>query len=401
MEVISRRMMRPSVRSRISVHVATLLGLALAAGAGITSAHADSSYPVAADRIHQTLVLSEVHPWAETPEVGGEWQRWDFPGRDPANNDIVSMFWPARGLYSASSPKHAATVGDDLGRAGVNAAVITWPNFYPNEQERVENLLQNMGKRTIIQVEPTWDQPPSLTDVQARVNTVLGYAKQRERFPNYYRDPKTGRPVVFVWDPGQVGLVGQWNEFISRHKAEAAKPPIFVAGLGWGTPIDWCRDSLFDGCMMAAHKTSTSDQGSIEWVLWKLHGEKGSRGQFLVAWSVPGFDFRPHCFANNPVVDREDGAVFDQKWAGVMNASWNGHRVSHAYTMYNNDGESAGIEPASNNPPVRGPGYVTCDGRVPPNYETYGEREPTYYLDRNGYWAGKFRSSRLGATAHR
>lgn len=372
--------------------------------AGVAPAQASSSYPEKADGIHQTLVLGQVHPWADTPAEGEPWPgeiyRWDAVGHKPELNDIIGAFWPARGLYSAVDPQHAAQVGEDLERAGVNVGVITWADFYPGEQQKMENLLQNMGKKAIVQVEATWNRPPSLAEMQDRVNTVLGYAKQRDRYPNYYRDPRTGKPVVFVHSPGRSGSIEEWNEFINWHKTKTAEEPIFVATVdGGATPTTWCRQSLFDGCRMLGHKTTVSDQASIEGVLWQLHGQQGSRGQFLIAQAVPGFDFRTHCFVNLPVIDRDNGAVFDRKWSGVVNASWNGHQVAHAEVMYNNDGESAGIEPASSNPPVREPGYESCDGRVPPNYDTYGERKPTYYLDRTAYWAGNFRSSRPGANA--
>ena len=127
--------------------------------------------------------------------------------------------------------------------------------------------------------------------------------------------------------------------------------------------------------------------------MWRIH-TAGSYNQFFVGGVIPGFDSSANCFSFEPIVDRQSGAVFENKWLGVKNATWTSYKVNHAYVYYSNDGEGAGIEPVSSTPPTRGGGYQSCSNRVSPYYTTYSPLAPTYYLDRNSYWGYQFKISR-------
>jgi hypothetical protein len=361
----------------------------------LSPTHAWAAWPSSADYISQTLVFAEMHPWEANPTIDGYWSRWNDWGQNPGNNDIMSTFWPTRGAYSAGDCGTVASLGSDLGRAAVDVAVILWVNLYPGEQTRVERLLQCLGKPVVVMVEPQWNNP-SFQEAVTRLETVIGwYSRRTDLYPNYYRDPLTNYPVYFVWDPGAVGSVADWNTKINYYKTSTPEHGIFIAGLGGSTSPDWCAQSYFDGCLGLPAKTSTSDQGNYQWAIWRIHAA-GSWNQFFVGGVIPGFDSSANCGTNFPVVDRQNGAVFETKWAGVRDTNWSGYKAPHAFVGYHNDGEDAGIEPVSSSPPLRGAGlpYQNCGGRIGPYYNTYAPLAPTYYLDRNAYWVNQFKATR-------
>jgi hypothetical protein len=252
-------------------------------------------------------------------------------------------------------------------------------------------MLQCLGRKAVIMVEPNWNAP-GFQETVARLEAAIGwYSRRTDLYPNYYRDPATNYPVYFVWDPGLVGSVADWNSKINYYKTSTPEHGIFIAGLGASTSPDWCAQSLFDGCLSLPAKVASSDQGVYQWVIWRLR-TAGSYNQFFVGGVIAGFDSSANCYASDPIVDRQGGAVFDTKWAGVRDTNWNGYKAGHAFVAYHNDGEDAGIEPVSGTPPVRGAN--PCNWRISQFYNTYAPLAPTYYLDRNAYWTNQFKSTR-------
>lgn len=359
---------------------------------------AQASWPVSADRLGDKLVFAEVHPWAATALVDGAWSRWNDTGHRPDLNDVMSAYWPLRGIYSEGDCNSVAAQGDDLSgsisAAGVDVMVIDWTGVYTNEQKRVESILKCSGMRAIVMVDVNWKAgQSSFQETITRLETVIGwYAKRTDLYPNYYRDPATGAPVFIVYDPGATGSAAQWNSKINYYKNSNPRG-IFIAGLGAHTSVSWALSSDFDGVLMLSSKNASSDQLTIQWVLSNIYGPS-SRGQFVLAEAIPGFNNYSNCDSSSPdILSRQDGDVFDEKWMGIIESNWSGHGVDGAYVMYNNDGESAGIEAASPMPPTREAGFNSCNGRLSAYYDTYYPLPATYYLDRNAYWANKFRSA--------
>ncbi|WP_250623543.1 hypothetical protein [Pinirhizobacter soli] len=369
----------------------------LAFFASIFSCTAIAGWPTSADTLSKKLVFAEFHPWAATPSAGGYWLRWNETGHNPAINDILSTVWPLQGPYSeADCTTVQRQVGDLSGQvtgAGVDVLLIDWVNVYAAEQDRVSNIISCSTMPVVVMVDVNWTlTTPSFSDAITRLETAIGwFATRQDLFPNYYRDPVSGQPVFFVFDPGTVGTVAQWNSKIDFYKTLSPRG-IFVAGTGANTSANWILSSHFDGMLALAGKTPNSDEANFDNALSILYGS-GTRSQFLIAESIPGFNDASNCGAAPPVIlDREAGQVFDRKWAGLLATNWNGHKLAGAYVIYNNDGEDAGIEPASPTPPTRGSGYA-CVGVLSPSYKTYAPLPATYYLDRNAYWANQFRSS--------
>jgi hypothetical protein len=374
-----------------------MLKKALMLACVLSASNAQAAWPNSADRLSKKLVFAEFHPWVATPAVDGFWARWDETGHKPNLNDIESVFWPLDGLYSegdcATIKSQSVDLNGNITAAGIDVLIIDWVNVYQNEQQRVEKILSCTTTPAVVMVDQNWTVTPSFQEVITRLETVIGwYASKPDLYPTYYRDPATGAPVFIVFDPASAGTTAQWNAKIDYYKTLSPKG-IFIAGLSYNTSAQWVLASHFDGAIQLAGKTAASDESAYESTLSVLHGP-GSRNQFLIGEAIPGFDDSANCYdTTSPILDRQAGVVFDTKWAGLLNTNWNGHKLDGAYVMYNNDGESAGIEPASPIPPTRAAGFESCNGRVSNRYKTYAPLPATYYLDRNAFWAHQFRSS--------
>jgi hypothetical protein len=131
-------------------------------------------------------------------------------------------------------------------------------------------MLSCLGVPAVIMVdlEPAWTRENFSTAAQ-RLDIAV---RDLSRRPGAYRDPATGLPVVFVWDPGAGATVEEWNAMLAAYRADPATRAIFVAGFGLSTPVTWFVNSTFDGASVAAQGNSAeSDKANFEWVLWQVN----------------------------------------------------------------------------------------------------------------------------------
>jgi hypothetical protein len=346
-----------------------------------------------ADTLRDHLVFAELHPWNATLRTDGYWARWNDLGRNPEGNDLATSYWPQSGPYSMGDCGHVGRVGQNLRAAGIDVAVIDWVAFYRGEQQRLETILRCLGIPAVIMVEPTWGRE-SWADVRTRLDTVIGwYARRTDLFPRYYRDRATGYPLIFVWDPGAVASVEGWNLHLNHLKRMTGERGIFVAGLGARTPVSFVAASLFDGALAEnGADPPAQSRANVQWALASLNQR---RGQFLVANVVPGLDTKTDCRHAQPRLVERSMTTFDTGWQILVATSAKGRKIHSGYVMYHNDGEDAGIEPATASYPHRKPGFQTCGGRVGAAYTTYqNSSDGRAYLLRNKYWADRFRASR-------
>lgn len=370
-----------------------LAPLVIGSGGGRSSALKTDELMMPPSRIpSQHLVFAEVHPWASTPSTGG-WRRYNDTGHNPAMRDILSTMWPLGGLTSSANCSALGAMGTDLRRASVDVAVIDWigGSIYPGEKARVEAMISCLGVPAVVMVdlEPAWTRE-TFPAARARLDCAV---RDLSRRPGAYRDPASGLPLIFVWDPGAAGTVAEWTALLARYRADTTTDAIFVAGLGFNTPVTWFVNSTFDGASVAAQGASAgSDQKNFEWVLWQVYGV-AKRDQFLIGWTIAGFDTTANCDNEQPqVTPRAAGATFDAKWGGVINSSWSSHVLHSAYVPWHNDGEDNGIAPVDPAALDRAHGFAACGGRVQAAYKTYAPLKPYAYVDRNAQWASRFRS---------
>jgi glycoprotein endo-alpha-1,2-mannosidase len=64
-------------------------------------------------------------PWYGTPAFDGNYRHWEDHGHTPPA-DIASSFYPARGVYSSSSPSVVDAQMREIARAGVHEVVASW-----------------------------------------------------------------------------------------------------------------------------------------------------------------------------------------------------------------------------------------------------------------------------------
>jgi hypothetical protein len=262
----------------------------------------------------QHLVFAEVHPWESTASTGG-WRRYNDTGHKPELHDILSTMWPLGGPSSSSNCSALAAMGRDLRRASVDVAVIDWigGDIYSGEKARVERMLSCLGVPAVVMVdlEPAWSREP-FSVARERLDAAVHDLCRR---PGAYRDPASGLPLVFVWDPGAGATATEWNALLASYRADPETDAIFVAGLGHNTSVGWFVNSSFDGASVAARGVSAgSDQKNFEWVLWQVNG-LAKRDQFLIGWAITGFDTSANCDNKQPTVTpRRAGATFDAKW---------------------------------------------------------------------------------------
>ena len=298
-----------------------MAALLLVLGAAASGGRGDSANPAAlrtdvlpSRAPSQHLVFAEVHPWESSPSTGG-WRRYNDTGHAPELRDILSTMWPLAGLASSANCSALGAMGTDLRRASVDVAVIDWigGSIYPGEKARVEAMISCLGIPTVVMVdlEPAWSREP-LSAARARLDVAV---RDLSRRPGAYRDPASGLPLIFVWDPGADATVAEWNALLRSYRADSSTDAIFVAGLGYSTPVTWFANSSFDGASVAAQGASArSDQKNFEWVLWQVNGV-AKRDQFLIGWAIAGFDTSANCDAKQPTVTpRNAGRTFDAKW---------------------------------------------------------------------------------------
>ena len=338
-------------------------------------------------KLSSKLVFAEVHPWEGSKALDGQWLRWGDSGHNPDNNDIQSIYWPLNGPYSCGDCNYAATIGNDLKKAGVDIAVIDWINFYPNEKAHMENLLKCMGMPVVVlvDIEPGWTGT-TYASAMACIQDMIGYANNPALYPNYYHDPVSGKPVYFIWDPIGVGTVGQWNANLTTWKSQG-DGGIFITG---GSSLDNSVLTIFDG-FLSQNAADADPLNSYNWSAYKLG--TGPNNQFGIGLVMPGFTENTICDNQNPRTVARSSQRFDQMWESVINANYNGNYFLGSYVSYHNDGEDGGLEPVSPTPPVRGNGYKNCGGRLPANYSTYDPYCPDFYLTRNNDWVKVFKGT--------
>lgn len=347
-----------------------------------------------ADSLSQPIVFGGYFPWHGTPAIDGQWSRWNDEGRKPDQQDINSMFWPEKGLYSSGDSTVLRLQAREMIQAGIDVVIIFWNNAYEGEQDRVERAMKVFGQeglQGIVAVDFNWNMAGStLQDMALRLETVVNtYAKESiSTYHNfYYRDPVSGYPVFMVYGPFRFGTPEFWNDHIRQYKDQPAGG-IFIAGKE--SDMETISASLFDGMSWTGHAARTDDREGHEFHLNSL-----KRNMFYVGGVIAGFDESHRPQQEVIVLPREEGRTFGTKWGHVIeSAASDGRQVAHVYVPFNDWGEGIGIEPVADSGPNRMPDYNDPFARVPAVYQTNSPLSPSAYLDLNRQFANEFKQSR-------
>ncbi len=295
------------------------------------------------------------YPWYGTTARDGGFWHWGQLGHVPPD-DIASSFYPARGLYSSSSPQVVGAQMAEIAAAGVGEVVVSWWGQGSVEDGRlplVAAAARARGLAVAVHLEPYAGRTVESTRADIAYLERLGiqtfYVYRPEDVPAEAWAPMLGRlsgVTVFA----QTGLVGY-----------ALKGGF--AGL-------YTYDLVTFGASSFARICAEARASGI-----------------LCAPSVgPGYDARRG--SGDPrVKPRNRGGTYDSMWRAAIAAR--ADRVT--ITSYNEWHEGTQIEPASSVRRRGAFGYGTYDGA----YGLTGRSAQTAYLRRTAHWASAFGASSL------
>lgn len=172
------------------------------------------------ERAPDARVHAFYYPWYGTPERDGEYRHWahaqmgavDERVHYPGGADIGADFYPAGGCYSSNDPallrRHMAQLRD----AGVGALCVSWWGVGSFEDRALPALLDAAaagGLAVSFHLEPLPGRDAALSR--------RALASLLERFgahPALWREPETGRPLVFVYD-SYLSPVAEWARLLT------------------------------------------------------------------------------------------------------------------------------------------------------------------------------------------
>lgn len=409
-------------------------------------------FAAASSHAQPTSVSAFLYGWYGTPEVDGRWLHWNhsvLPHWTAAvraqypeasflpPDDIHAPFYPARGLYSSSDRAVLREQLQEMARAGIDAAVVSWwgrPGVSKGDSQGIVNdaFLQSVfntadallaeglpGVRVAVHMEPY--EGRSVASVYAD----LAYLQQRygER-PSWHR--LAGRRVFYVYDSYHI-QPADWAKMLKPSAEPASATPADVDGDGYavpeprsvrGSPLDgffiglWLEhnhgaelaDAGFDGAY--TYFASDISYGASQRNWRSMHDAARARGMVFVPCVAPGYDdsrIRPWNAATRR--DREDGAYYRRAWESALRSG-----ASHVgITTWNEWGEGTQIEAAV-------PRTIDVDALAPfgraldrstraalqlrDAYSDYGSGGADLYLRLTKEWGRQLRRTRRSSDEH-
>jgi glycoprotein endo-alpha-1,2-mannosidase len=283
------------------------------------------------------------YPWYGTSSRDGSYQHWAQDGHAPPN-DIASVYYPARGLYSSGDRSVVAAQMDEIKAAGIDEIAYSW-----------------------------WGRE---SPEDSRLPLVVAAARADGIAVAVHLEPYPGRTVASI----TTFYVYRALDLPAADWA-AARPALHAGGATLfaqtGT-VGAAAAAGFDG--VYTYDIVTFGGNSFERICSEAH-----RLHLLCAPSVgPGYDAR-RGDGDPRVKPRRDGATYDSMWHAAIAAG--ADRVT--ITSFNEWHEGTQIEPAAA-PARRGRyRYLSYDGA----WGLHGVDAEFAYLFRTRYWSDVFRST--------
>lgn len=322
------------------------------------------------------------YSWYQNPETNGAWAHWNHSVilRDGVGesfqppDDIGANFYPARGLYSSNNPNDVDAHMQDLVRAKVGVAVVTWWGM-GTPTDRNLTIIFDAAERNGIQISFHIEPFPGRNAETTRV-AIVHLLERFEDHPALYRHE--GRPMIYLYD-SYLTPAEDWARLLSPDGEIGIRGTRFdcaVIGL-------WVREDEeafmkighFDG--FYTYFTPDGFTYGCSPQNWPRLAAFAEENDMLFIPSVgPGYDdtrIRPWNQVNRR--DRENGEYYDRMFQAAI--ALNPPLIS--ITSYNEWHEGTQIAPAI---AKRIDGYT---------YEDYGELDPYWYLERTRYWVEDYR----------
>jgi hypothetical protein len=306
-------------------------------------------------------VLAHYYPWYTS-------ETW----RDPQMADR-----PLR-LYSTDAQTDVSGQAAQARSAGIDAFVVSWQGleadngFNDRRMRLVLEAARASGLRVCTYTETFVANPGNNatrpTDPQTMFEWLADLVDRYGSHPAYLR--VADRPVIFIYAASLLAP-SDWTELMARLR-RTGRNPLLVG--------DFVRSPLlepFDGeyqytnvFLTGAELADVNGTESLRVRTYNLL-RQGDRRRLWVASVTPGFDDRRLVDRQTPrVVDRSNGAVYDEQWRTAIDAGADWVIV----TSWNEWWENTEIEA--------------------------GERYGTVYLERTRVWADAFKTSPRNAASH-
>ena len=350
------------------------------------SATASPSSPASAAVSEQPLITGPApsedvtafyYPWYRNPTSDGSWVHWNQLQHHPPD-DIASSFYPLPGAYSSTDEATVADQMRDLRAARIGVISVSWWGQGSIEDKVLPLLFTQAaayGIRIAFHLEPYTGQ--TAESMAADIHYLLA---RYGTAPALYRvsratagDSSTqSRPVFYVF---------------AASRLVSADLKTAIAGLR-GTPDDAIvmihSPKAVSATRVGADGVYTYDATSDPSALASLVSDCRTAGIICSPSVAPGFDNRQAVATGIQVVDRSDGARYDQMWQAVLAAAPEWVSV----TSFNEWHEGTQIEPATVYS-AGGRTYESYDGA----YGQTGTAAQTAYLERTASWIGKMAGS--------
>lgn len=384
-----------------------------------------------------TSVSTFLYGWYGTPEVDGRWLHWNhsvLPHWTAAvraqypeasflpPDDIHAPFYPARGLYSSSDRLVLREQLQEMARARIDAAVVSWwgrPGISKGDSQGIVNdaFLQavfDIADGLIADGLPTARVAVHMEPYEGRsaasLYADLAYLHQQygER-PSWHR--MRGQRVFYVYDSYHI-QAADWAKLLKPAQAAAASAADEVSsiretaldGFFIGLWLDYGHgEELAAGGFDGAYSYFASDisYGASQHNWRAMQSAAEARGMVFVPCVAPGYDdsrIRPWNAGTRRA--REGGVYYNRAWEAALQ-SGAGHV---AITTWNEWGEGTQIEPAvprSIDVDTLAPKGQALDRltrsalRLRDTYDDYGSGGPALYLELTADWARRLRAAHV------
>jgi glycoprotein endo-alpha-1,2-mannosidase len=331
--------------------ILVLLAMCAAAAAAVPGADARAHDPEGPPAVEVAVFY---YPWYGTPARDGRYHHWGQNGHDPPVR-IASEYFPARGVYSSSSPVLLQEHMADLVAANATTVVVSWWGPGSVEDARlgaVASTARRHGLRVAVHVEPFAGRSPG--ELLAEVERLR----------------PLGITDLYVYEPS-LSPDEEWrlfNEGVSdlRVFAHTSLPGRAAAG-------------GFDGLY-------TYDVLSLDGSSFGRMCRAARELDLLCAPSVgPGFDAR-RATGDGRVRPRNRGETYDRMWQLAIAADPDLVTI----TSYNEWHEGTQIEPAQ-----RTRDYRCYDG----HWGLRGSAAEAAYLRQTARWVERYAERRAQYSA--
>jgi glycoprotein endo-alpha-1,2-mannosidase len=296
------------------------------------------------------------YPWYATPDHDGHWSHWEQNGKAPEHADIGANFFPMNGVYSSADAGVIESHMQQIAAAGIDTVVSSWWGKGSYEDGVLTQILAAAK--------------PLHLNVAAHIEPYKGRNDSTLRSDHDYLYDRGVRDF-YIYQTQSLSTAGvraaQALAGDDRFFGEAANQ----AGVRNGSFMQWSSEADFDGIY-------TYDPRGFAGGDFRAICETARAHELLCMPSVgPGWD-GTRATKIPGVVNRRNGAYYDESWQGAIDAKADIVTI----TSFNEWHEGTQIEPA-------GPRCINkyCYTDYEGAYGKRGTQAAYSYLDRTLHWS--------------